>query len=51
MKIYKNIYIEINRNLKHWGKNIEFIKSDEVIPYFRFYCFFIYFGKPIQSCN
>lgn len=40
------IYIEWIPNLKHWGKNVEYVKTDTIIPYFRFYALFIFFGNP-----
>lgn len=39
-------FIELNFNLKYWGKKIEYKNKGEVTPYFRFYFIFIYFNIP-----
>jgi hypothetical protein len=39
-------YIEWHWNLKHWGENIEYVKTDVIIPYYRFYALFIFISNP-----
>jgi len=42
----RNYYIEWNRNVKHWGENIQYCKKDTTISYIRFYALFIFIGNP-----
>lgn len=41
-----NYHIKWQTNLKHWGENIQYCKTDTIIKYIRFYALFIFFGNP-----
>lgn len=46
---FKGYAVEFSWNLNHYPKKVGYFTHDEVVPYYRFYCFLVFEEKAYWS--